>query len=78
MSQPSEHDSEAEKSSHGSETESEEGSTASEDDVFLSIRFPSPPNFPYPYLRNQDFLDDEKARRYITRHFNIENIREGL
>ena len=78
MSQPSEHDSEAEKSSHGSETELEEGSTASEDDVFLSIQFPSLPNFPYPYLRNRDFLDDEKARRYITRHFNIENIREGL
>ena len=61
-----------------SETESEEGSTASEDDVFLSIRFPSPSNFPHPYLRNRDFLDAERARRYITKHFNLENIREGL
>ena len=85
MSQPSEHDSAAKKSSQydsepnsESETESEEGSTASEDDVFFSIRFPSPPNFPTPYLRNWDFLDAERARRYITKHFNIENIREGL
>ena len=85
MSQPLEHDSAAEKSSHidsehnsESETELEEGSTASEDDVFLSIRFPSPPIFTTPYLRNRDFLDAEKTRRYIMKHFNIENIREGL
>ena len=78
MSQPLEQDSAAKKSSHSSETESEEGSTASEDDVFLSIQFPSPPNFPYPYLHNRDFLDAERARRYITKHFNLENIREGL
>ena len=85
MSQPSEHDSVAKKSSHDgsethskSETESEEGSTASEDDVFLSIRFPSPPNFHTPYLHNRDFLDAERARRYITKHFNLKNIREGL
>ena len=85
MSQPSEHDSAAIKSSHDSsethsksETELEEGSTASEDDVFLSIRFPSPPNFHTPYLHNRDFLDAERARRYIMKHFNLENIREGL
>ena len=85
MSQPSEHDSAAKKSSHDgsethseSETESEEGSTASEDDVFLSIRFPSLPHFPTPYLCNRDFLNTEKARRYIMKHFDLENIREGL
>ena len=84
MSQHSEHNSAAKKSSHGSEnnseseTELEEGSTASEDDVFLSIRFPSLPNFTTPYLRNRDFLDAKRARRYITKHFNLENIREGL
>ena len=72
---PSQHSSE---NHSGSETESEEGSTTSEDDVFLSIRFPSLPNFPTPYLRNWDFLDTEKARRYITKHFNLKNIREGL
>ena len=78
MSQHSEHDSEANQSSHHTDTESEEGSTASEDDVFLSIRFPSPQNFPHPYLCNRDFLNAERARKYITKHFNIENIREGL
>ena len=79
MSQHSEQDSTAEKSSHiDSETESEEGSTASEDDTFLSIRFPSLPHFHTPYLHNWDFLDAERARRYITKHFNFENIREGL
>ena len=71
MLQHSEQKTEANKSSHGSETnsksetESEEGSTASEDDVFLSIWFPSPPNFHTPYLRNRDFLDAERARKYI-------------
>ena len=81
MSQHSEYDSIAKKSSHGSEPnseseiKSEEGSTTSEDDMFLSIQFPSLPNFHTPYLRNQDFLDTERARKYITKHFNI---REGL
>ena len=51
---------------------------ASEDDTFLSIQFPSPPNFHTPYLCNWDFLDAERARKYITKHFNIKNIREGL
>ena len=85
MSQPSDINPEAKKSSHAGsessseeETESEEGSTASEDDVFLSIRFPAPPIFPTPYLHNWDFLDAERARKYIMKHFNIENIREGL
>ena len=85
MSQPSEQDSMAKQSSQHdsetsseSETESEEGSTASEDDTFLSIWFPSPPNFHTPYLCNWDFLDAKRARKYITKHFNIENIREGL
>ena len=85
MSQPLEHDSVAKKSSHidsehnsESETELEEGSTTSEDDMFLSIQFPSPPNFHTPYLCNRDFLDTKRARRYITKHFNLKNIREGL
>ena len=81
MSQPSEHFTKAKKSSHEDlETSSklEEGSTASEDDTFLSVWFPSPPNSPTPYLCNRDFLDSKRARKYITKHFNLENIKEGL
>ena len=79
MSQPSEQDSAAEESSHiDLETKSEEGSMASEADTFLSIRFPSLPNFHTPYLCNRDFLNTKRARRYIPKHFNLENIREGL
>ena len=85
MSQPSEQITGAKKSSHdGSEsnseqeTKSEEGSTASEDDTFLSIWFPSLPIFPTPLLHNQDFLNSKRARKYITKHFNLENIKEGL
>ena len=85
MSQHLEQVTEAKKSSHEDsesnselETESEEGSMASEDDTFLSIQFPSPPNYPTPYLCNQDFLDAERARKYIMKHFNLENIKEGL
>ena len=85
MSQPSEHGPATKKPSQydseansESETESEEEYTASEDDMFLSIRFPSLPNCPTPCLRNRDFLDAERARRYITNHFNLENIRKGL
>ena len=85
MSQPLEHVTKAKKSSHEDletnselETESEEGSTASKADTFLSIRYPSPPNFPKPYLHNQDFLDSERARKYITKHFSLQNIKEGL
>ena len=85
MSQPSEHISKAKKSSSDDletnselETELEEGSMTSEDDMFLSIQFPSPPNFPTPYLHNWDFLDSERARKYITKHFNLENLKEVL
>ena len=85
MSQPLEQFAKAKKSSHEDletnselETKLEEGSTASEDDMFLSIWFPSPPHFPKPYLHNRDFLDSKKARKYIMKHFNIENIKEGL
>ena len=73
MSQPLEHDSVAKKLSHNdsetnseSETELEEGSTASEDNTFLSIQFPSPPNFHTPYLHNQDFLDAERDRKSVV------------
>ena len=85
MSQPLEQNPKAKQSSQNdsesnskSETESEEGPTAFEDDTFLSIQFPSPPNFHTPYLHTWDFLDAERARKYIMKHFNIENIREGL
>ena len=79
MSQHLEIKSRAKKSSHEDlETESEQGSMASEDNMFLSIWFPSLPNFPTPYLHNQDFLDAKWARKYITKHFNFENIKEGL
>ena len=69
-----------EDSKHSSkpDIELEEGSTASEEDTFLSIWYPSSPNFPTPYLCNWDFLDSEWARKYITKHFNLENIKEGL
>ena len=85
MSQPLEGHSEIKKSSHEdseyyskSETKLEERSTASEEDTFLSIQYLSPPNFPTPYLHNQDFLDSERARKYIMKHFNLKNIKEGL
>ena len=85
MSQLSEHITKAKKSSHEdletnseSETELEEGSTTSKDDTFLSIQFPSLPNFPTPYLHNRDFVDSERARKYIMKHFNLENIKGGL
>ena len=78
MSQPLEHITEAKKLSHeDSETKSEEGSMAAEDDMFLSIQYPSPLIFATPYLRNQDFLNSERARKYITKHFNLKNIKEG-
>ena len=85
MSQPLEWSPKAKKSSHEdseyyseSEIKLEEGSTASEEDMFISIWYPSPPNFPTPYLCNWDFLDSEQARKYIAKHFNIDNIKEGL
>ena len=85
MSQHLEQIPEAKKSLHDdletnseSEIKLEEGSMASEDDTFLSIWFPSPPNVPTPHLRNWDFLNSERVRKYITKHFNLENIKEGL
>ena len=85
MSQPSEQITEANKPSHEEleyysdfDSELEDGSTASEEDMFLSIWYSSPPNFPTPYLCNWDFLDTERARKYIMKHFNLKNIKEGL
>ena len=46
-------------------SKSEEGSTTLEEDMFLSIWYPSPPNFPKPYLHNQDFRDSNQALKYI-------------
>ena len=66
-------------------TESEEASTASDDDVFTSIWYPSPLpakkfplGFPKPYLQNQDFKDSDQALRYIMRYFNCEMIHQSL
>ena len=85
MSQPSEHITEAKRSSQDNseyyselDSESQEGSTTSEEDTFLSIWYPSPPYFPTPYLRNQDFGDREKALKYITKHFNLEAIHNNI
>ena len=65
--------------------ESYEASTASEDDVFTSIWYPSPPPaknfslcFPKPYLQNQDFKDPDQALRYIKRYFNHKTIHTSL
>ena len=85
MSQPLEHITKVKKTSQDDpeqnsklDTKSEEGSMASEDDTFLSIWYPSPPIFPTPYLHNWDFLNSEQARKYIMKHFNLKNIKEGL
>ena len=84
MSQPAEHDSVAKKSSHEEseytsnlDTELEEGSTASEEDMFLSIQYPSPPFFPTPYLHNWDFLNSERALKYLMWHFNLKTIHDA-
>ena len=61
-----------------SDSELEEGSTTSEEDTFLSIRYPSPPYFPTPYLCNWDFRDPQKAFKYIMKHFNIETIHNSV
>ena len=52
------------------DTKLEEASTASDDDVFASIQYPSPPpvknfplHFPKPYLHNRDFKDSDQALR---------------
>ena len=75
-----EHNSKCAESSHKSTeyhsntdgTESEEVSTASDDDVFASIQYPSLPpaknfplHFPKPYLYNWDFKDSNQALRYM-------------
>ena len=60
------------------DSESEEGSTASKEDMFLSIWYPSPPNFPTPYLHNQEFRDPDKALRYIMKNFNFETVIKSL
>ena len=77
--------SEAKKSSHEEleyysdlDSDSEEGSTTSEEDTFLSIRYPSPPYFPKPYLHNQDFRSPDKALKYIMKHFNLETIHKSV
>ena len=60
------------------ESESEEGSTTSEEDRFLSIQYSSLPNFPKPYLHNWDFRDPDKALKYITKHFNFKAVSKCL
>ena len=64
--------------SSDSDSKSEEGSTASEEDMFLSIQYLSPPNFPTPYLCNWDFRDSNKALKYITKNFNYETVIKSL
>ena len=88
MSQALERNSESLKSSqketehHSDDSNSrsklEEGSTTLEEDMFLSIQYPSPPNFPTPYLYNQDFRHPDKVLKYITKHFNLKTIHRSL
>ena len=93
MSYSMEHNSKHAESSHPSMayhsntdgTELEEASTASDDDVFTSIWYPSPPPeknfplcFPKPYLWNWDFRDSDQALRYIRGYFNNETIHKSL
>ena len=85
MSQPSEQITEANNPSHEEleyysdfDSELEDGSTASEEDMFLSIWYPWPPYFPTPYLCNWDFRDPKKALKYITKHFNLEMIQKNV
>ena len=66
-------------------SKSEEASTASEDDVFASIWYPSLPpvmnfplHFPKPYLQNRDFKNSNQALKYIRRYFNHETIPESF
>ena len=56
----------------------EEGSTTSEEDMFLYIRYPSPPYFPTPYLCDWDFRVSDKALKYIMKHFNLEVVHNRL
>ena len=93
MSHSTEHDSKCAESSHPSmeyhsdadETKLEEASTASENDVFASIWYPSLPlvkNFPLccskPYLCNWDFKDSDQALKYIMKYFNHKTIHNSL
>ena len=61
-----------------SDFELEEGSITSKKDPFLSIQYPSLPNFPTAYLCNQDFRDPDKALKYIMKNFNYKTIIKGL
>ena len=61
------------------DTKLEEASTASDDDVFASIHYPSPPPaknfppcFPKPYLHNWDFKDSDQALRYMYNEVLVE------
>ena len=90
MSHSTEHNSEYAESnmeyhSNVDDTKLEEASTTSDDDVFASIQYPSPPPtkniplcFPEPYLCNQDFKDSDQALRYITKYFNHQTIHQSL
>ena len=85
MSQPSEQITKVTKSSQNDsesnsemDPELEEGSTTFEEDMFLSIWYPSPPYFPKPYLHNQDFRSPDKALKYIMKHFNLETIHKSV
>ena len=50
----------------------EEGSTTSEEDMFLSIQYPS------PYLHNWDFRDPDRALKYIMKNFNYKTVIKSL
>ena len=85
MSQPLDLKTEAKQPSHVKsksdsemETELEDKSTASEADVFCSIRFPAPPFFPKPYLHNWDSINFLQAEKYKMKHFNPEMIHNSL
>ena len=81
-----EHNSKNDESSHKSmeyhskhgQSELEEGTTTSEEDMFLSIWYPSLPQLTTPYLHNQDFRDSDQALKYIMKHFNPESIHKSL
>ena len=84
MSQPLAHTTEAKpshmqlESSSEEDTELEEGTTASEDDVFSSIQYPAPHLFPNSYLQNWNFINSNAAKKYIKRFFNSEAIHRSL
>ena len=49
-----------------------------EEDMFLSIQYPSLHSFPKPYLHNWDFRDSDQALRYTMKYFNLKSIHESL